>query len=178
MPVTIVEYSPTTHFIDSVYIDTNLLINARNRASRDYSRAASLLGHLISQGTTLYVSSLVFDELWWVTLRIYYKHHTGNKLNQRILKNNPQIIGRYGDLVRRTMDKLLRIPNFRLISYNPNNIKFIQRVYNLFVSKQLAPRDSFHLGLTINSDIRGFATGDSDFDNLNLPDYHLTIYKY
>lgn len=178
MPVTVENLSSTTNYVDTVYVDTNLIINARNRASRTYSRAANLLGHLISQGTILYISSLVIDELWWTKLNILYENSTGRKLTPRDLKNNPSIISRYASQVRSTTQNFLTIPNVQMVSCNSNDIGFINDTLDIFTTEQLAPRDSFHLRLTMACSIQGFATGDRDFDNLNLPGYDLTVYKY
>jgi len=178
LPVTVVNFSPTTDFVDTVYVDTNLIINARNRASTTYKQAASLFGYLISQGTNLFISSLVIDEIWWSTLRILYRNFTGTDLNHYYLKRHPAIIGRYSPLIKKTTTKVLRLPNVQMVGYDPNNVGFINNTLDIFTSEQLAPRDSFHLGLTMACNIQGFATGDGDFDNLTLPGYDLTVYKY
>jgi len=178
LPIDIVSYSEDTHYLNSVYVDSNLIINCRNRKADKYNEAVMLLGSLICQNINLYISNLVIDEVWWILLRAWYQQRTGRKLNQKILKQNPSIVQYYSSLLEVVTTKILRFPNIYIVENIQNGKDFIHDVLSIFVVEQLGPRDSFHLGLTIAHNIQGFATCDEDFDNLNLPNYNLTVYKY
>lgn len=178
MPIDIVSYSEDTHYVNSVYVDSNLIINCRNRKADKYNEAVMLLGSLICQHINLYISNLVIDEVWWILLKAWYRQRTGENLYQNILKKNPSIVKDYSSLLEKVTTKILRFPNIYIIENIQNGKDFIRDVLSIFTAEQFGPRDSFHLGLVIAHNIQGFVTCDGDFDNLNLPNYNLTVYKY
>ena len=175
MATTTVNFSPNTQYTNSVYIDSNLLVYSRNRISTKYREAVALLGNLITQNVTLYISNLVIDEVWYALLMGWHRARTGQNLN---FKRNPAIIQIYKYLIERATDKFLNLPNIQIVSSPANKKQFIQNVREYLFSENLAPRDGFHLALTIENNISGFVTSDSDFDLLSLPNHNLTVYKY
>jgi len=177
LPVSLVDFSSNTDYVDSVYADANLFCYARTRNSPYYTKAAKILGSLIIQDVPLYISHLVIDEVWWAFLRAWYRSSTGSNLTAQICKRNPSIFKRFSNLLERNTDKILNFPNLNMVSSErPKDV--IQNAKRLYLSENLMPRDSFHLAFAITNGIRGFITSDRDFDNLTLPNYNLTIYKY
>lgn len=178
MAVTLVNYAPGMTFVNSVYLDANLLVFARDRKSQKYNSAALWLGDLFSNGVNLFITNLVIDEYIWALLRVYYRRDNGKDLNQRIIKNNPQILIKYHWRISSGVKKIL---NFRRLTVASNLVpskEIILKAINLMRTQLLSPRDAFHLAFIMKLNIDGIVTSDGDFDNLNIPRKNLTIYKY
>jgi len=178
LPVNLVPFDPNTHYENSIYADTNLLCYSRDRLSLKYQDACRILGNLINQNVVIYISNLVIDEMWWAFLRKWYLQTTGNELYVRDIKADPTILSRFSSLFRTLTRKTLRLPNIRFLSSQPSPIVIINEALNLLATEEIAPRDCFHLAYAMGHGVVGFVTSDSDFDNLELPHYNLTIYKY
>lgn len=177
MPVTIVNFNHGNLFVNSVYADANLLCYARNRLSPYYKTATTIIGDLIVQKVPLFVSHLVIDEVWWAFLRAWYRYRTGTVLTSQKYKNNPSILGRFSKLLERNTNKILSLPNVKMASA-AQPLDVVQIARDIFTSESLMPRDCFHLAFVMANNIEGFVTSDRDFDNLNLPNYPLTVYRY
>lgn len=172
-----VNFSPGVHYVNSVYADANLFCYARNRLSPHYKNAVTILGQLIAQQVSLFISHLVIDEVWWAFLRAWYRYRTGKALNAWQCKNNPSILMRFSALLYRNTEKILRLPNLEILATS-NSKDIIKEARDIFSSENLMPRDCFHLGFVMANNIEGFITSDGDFDNLSIPNYSLTLYKY
>lgn len=177
MPVSLISITPGIPYVNSVYGDTNLFCYARSRTSQYYQPARTILADLIIQHASLFISDLVIDEMWWAFLRVWYRSTTGQNLTARRVKRNPSILRRFAGLIQRNTDKTLRLPNLTVITL-AQPLHLIQEAKAIYMSENLMPRDCFHLAYVIRNNIEGFITSDSDFDNLSLPNYNLTVYKY
>lgn len=178
MAVTLVNYAPGMTFVNSVYLDANLLVFARDRKSPKYNSAALLLGDLFSNGVNLFITNLVIDEYIWALLRSYYKRDNGKELNQRIIKNNPQILIKYHWRISSGVKKILNFRRLTVASDLVPSKEIVVKAINLMRTQLLSPRDAFHLAFIIKLNIDGIVTSNGDFDNLNIRRKNLTIYKY
>lgn len=178
MPVHIVNYGRSTLFKSSIYLDTNLLICAINQTSHKYTQAASLLGDLFAQNITLSITHLVIDEYLWALLRAHYRNDTGSPLDPQLLKQNPTIISKYYHIISTPLITLLGKSNLSIVSDNGLTRDITDEALKLMKNELLMPRDAFHLAFIIKLNIPGVVTSDPDFDNLKIPYYNLTIYKY
>ncbi len=178
MAVTSVNINQNTTYANSVYLDANLLCYARNRLSPNYRLAVSILGSLVVQRVNIFISNLVIDEMWWASLRAFHRNHTGLLLKPRQFKSNPSILNPYKNLIYRITEKVLRLPQVHVLPVHKTSVNVIQVANRLFKAENLMPRDCFHLAFIVANNIRGLITSDSDFDNLNLNQYNLTVFKY
>lgn len=178
MPVSLVNITPTTIYPNSVYLDANLLCYARNRLSPFYQTAVNILGDLVVQKVNIFLSNLVIDEFWWALLRVFHTNTTSLNLYPSDFKSNRSILNPYKYLIDRATQKVLRIPKVNILPTHHAANTVIQTANRLLMTEELMPRDVFHLAFTIAGNIPGFVTSDSDFDNLNLNQYNLTVFKY
>ena len=179
MSVSLVNISHDTLYPNSVYVDSSLFCHARNRLASKYQSARIILGNLVAQNVMIYISNLVMDEIWWALLNIYYRStNPGKRLTHKKFKRNPLILNPYKSLIRRNTDKTLRLPNVHILPTHQYSLNVMYAAKNIFMSENIMPRDCFHLAFTVTSNIHGFVTSDSDFDNLNLNQYNLIVFKY
>jgi len=178
LPVNLVTFNQGIHFVNSVYVDANLICYARNRLSQKYRVASQVLGELIVQKVTIFISHLVLDEIWWALLRVWYRGATGNNLYPTTVKSNPGILNSFAPLIRRNTLKTVRLPNVFILPTVLDSIQIILAATDIFSTEGLMPRDCFHLAFVKSHNIMGFVTSDTDFDHLTLPNYNLTVYKY
>ena len=178
MSVDFVNVSPDIRYENPLYCDANLFCYARNRLSPKYQIARTILADLLIQRVSLLISNLVVDEMWWALLRIWHRNITGIQLTSTIIKNNPSLLGRYVDLIKKNTDKLLRIPGLTVLPTQQPTTSITREALEIYKSENLMPRDCFHLAYTKIANAMGFITSDQDFDNLSLPNYNLVIYKY
>lgn len=178
MPINLVNFNQDIAFTNTVYADANLLWFARDRLSSKYPTAAIILGNLIVQQIRIFISNLVIDEIWWALLRGWYRQYKGTRLTARLAKDNPSILPRFSELIRRNTRKILRIPNMVVLPRREDPVTIIQTAVDIYNSQGLMPRDCFHLAYVMTHGISGFITSNGDFDTLNLPNYNLTVYKF
>jgi predicted nucleic acid-binding protein len=178
MPATIVDYSSGIQFVSSVYLDSNLLIYARDRGSIKYRIASLVLADLFSSRTNLFITNLVIDECAWAFLRAYYRiDNSGQILKPSIIKKNPYIIAKYHWRIASNIKKILNLPRLTIGSNLVPSENIIKQAINLMKTQLLMPRDAFHLSFIINLNLQGVVTSNGDFDNLNLRK-NLIVYKY
>ncbi len=121
---------------------------------------------------------LVIDEVWWALLRVHYNNTTNSKLTSNKFKTNRSILNPYKYYIDRLTQKVLKIPQVNILPTPHIANTVIQTANRLFITEELMPRDCFHLAFVVENNISGFITSDSDFDNLNLNHYNLTVFKY
>lgn len=177
MPVTIVNYGSGIQFVNSVYLDSNLLIYARDKNSIKYRIASLVLADLFSSRSNLFITNLVIDECVWTFLRAYYRIDTGKELKAKIIKNNPSIISKYHWRIASNVKKIINLPRLTIGSNLVPSENIIKKAMNLMKTQLLMPRDAFHLSFIINLNLQGVVTSNGDFDNLNLRK-NLIVYKY
>lgn len=177
MPVTIVNYGSGIQFVNSVYLDSNLLVYARDRSSIKYRIASLVLADLFSSRTNLFITNLVIDECVWAFLRAYYRIDSGKELKASIIKKKPFIITKYHWRIASNVKKILNIPRLTIGSNLVPSENIIKKAINLMKTQLLMPRDAFHLAFIINLNLQGIVTSNGDFDNLNIRK-NLIVYKY
>ncbi len=177
MPVTLVNCDNTTHYVYPVYADANFICYSRDRHSLKYPSSRIILANLIIQQVPIFISDLVVDEVWWAFIRGWYRKTTGNNLHSHMVKDDPSILARFYVLIERNTRKIFNIPRLMMVPQEiPGDIT--NMALNIFRTENLMPRDCFHLAYAITHEMQGFITSDQDFDNLLLPDYHITLYKF
>ena len=178
MPITVMNYGVGISFVNSVYLDANLLVSARDRKSQRYKSAASLLADLFSQKVNLFITNLVIDEYIWAILRAYYRIDNGKDLRPRTIKDHPQIITKYHWRIAAGIKKIMNFQRLTLASNLIPSREIIEKAISLMRSQLLMPRDAFHLAFIIKLNIDGIVTSDGDFDSINIRGKNLTIYKF
>jgi len=178
VPVNLVNFDQSTHYVNTVYADANFVWFIRDRLASKYTTAATILGNLIVQRIQIFISCLVIDELWYSLIRGWYRRFEGKRLSTQDIKTDPSILSRYSYHIGRNTLKVLKIPNLEILPRQQSPRGIIDQAMNIYASENLMPRDSFHLAYVMAHGIKGFITSDPDFDNLQLPTYDLTIYKY
>lgn len=151
-----------------VYLDVNFLLHARNQSSSRYRTASACLRDLILQDVELNVSALVFDELWWALFKSSYHLLTGLELTGAEYKHNVDIWRANWPIVRRIADEILGWERLIVLESGPA-AGIVRSAMDLMDRSPLAPRDAFHLALTLLHHIPALVTADSDFDRIDLP---------
>lgn len=178
MPISVIQFHRGISLVNSIYLDSNVLIFARDRKSVKYRQASTILGELFSQNVQIYISDLVVDEFWYNLLGAWYKNDTGNALQPHLIKQDPSILPSYYRKFKINTTKIFKFPNLNIVPLNSISTTRIQRALELLTSNNnLLPRDTFHLTLVNLYNIEGFITSDSDFDSINIP-FNFTLYKY
>lgn len=178
MPVTVLQFIPGIALPPRAYLDTNLLLYARDQQSAKYRSASTCLGEMIIQGIQLNVSALVFDELWWIYFRQSYKLATGRELTPQEYKRDPTIWQHSWPRIRRITDEILEWGGMNTLEA-ASPLDLVNEAAALMDLNPLAPRDAFHLAITLRHAIPSFVTADSDFDDIQLPTgRHLTVVKF
>jgi len=153
-------------FPPRAYLDTNFVVFVRDAASPKYRVASECFAELIRQNVALHVSALMFDELWCLYLKKLHERATGVDLTANVYKRDPRIWQSYWPQI----DQLTNtIRGWQGIVELPSPPDLVQRAQALISLNPLAPRDAFHLALTLHHAIQCFVTADSDFDNIQLP---------
>lgn len=160
------------------YLDTNLLVDTRDFLSPKHHSASICFAELIDQQVELNVSALVFDELWWGLFKVSYRQLTGRKLTGGEYKAHVDIWRDNWPAVRRITTEILDAPRLKVLEGAPTT-ELIRDASALIDANSLAPRDAFHLAITLRHRIPAFVTADSDFDRLQLPaGGNLTIVRF
>ncbi len=150
------------------YLDVNFLLHARDQSSPRYRTASACLRDRIVQDIELNVSALVFDELWWALFKSSYRLLTGFELTGAEYKHNLDIWRANWPIVRRIADEILGWRRLIVLETGPA-VEIVRHAMDLIDRSPLAPRDAFHLALTLRHQIPTFITADSDFDRIDLP---------
>jgi len=150
------------------YLDTNLLLHVRDETSSKYQSARACLAELLAQRAELHVSALVFDELWWGLFRLSYRLLTGRPLTGDEYKANIELWKANWLTVRRITAEVLALPGLNVLE-SASSAALVRDAMALIDANPLAPRDAFHLAITLRHQVPAFVTADSDFDHLRLP---------
>lgn len=129
------------------YLDSNVLIYAKDESSLKYHEAYHLITKLVVSGTELYISPLCLDE---------FLHAFSNRL--RMKKNQKSF---FSDL-EKCLSSILEFPLLSVIN-PPQDAKSQIEIVNLMKKYLLRPRDAYHLLTIITNRIDSFATFDNDF---------------
>ena len=146
MALTILRFATGVALPARAYLDTNFIIAARDTAARKYDVASNCLAELLRQGVQLYVSGLVFDELWWAYLRISFRLVTGTELTPAVYKATPRIVQAHWPSVRAVMVAIRAWNGFNEL---PAPVGIVAQAEALMETNSLLPRDAFHLALEV-----------------------------
>lgn len=178
MPISLLQFRPGSILPPRAYLDTNLLLHARDESSSKYHSAARCLRELIEQKIELNVSALVIDELWWGLFRTAYRLTRNRELTSREYKGDRSIWRDNWPRIRTITTEILEWDRIRML-HSASTIDLVNEATGLMTMNSLGPRDAFHLATTLHHGLPSFVTGDGDFDDVRLPDgRHLTIVKF
>jgi predicted nucleic acid-binding protein len=149
-------------------------MHARDRAAQKYNAASYLLAEITQQGRQPCLSSLVFDEFWWIYLNALHRSARGAPFDAQMYKRDASISQAYWPTVEQATRDILAWPNVQVLD-SPANLP--QQAALLMTTNHLAPRDAFHVALALHHAVPYFATTDSDLDRLQIPVGALTILK-
>lgn len=178
MRPSILRFRPGVDLPGRAYLDTNLLIRARDQLSRKYAAASACLAELIRQDVELNVSALVFDELWWGLFKLSYRLLTGRELTAQEYQHHAEIWKTNWPVIRRISDEILGWGRVNVLE-SAGPVGLVRDAAALIDANPLAPRDAFHLAITLQHGIPSVVTADRAFDNVQLPEgRNLTIVKF
>src|SRR6266571_8392630 len=161
-------FTQSTQFPDRVYLDANVLANARDVLSRKHLLASSCLTKLAAQRCRLCISPLVIDELWWALFRVSYRQTWGRELTADEYKKDAEIWRDHWPAIRRISGEILSWERVVVLEHAVA-ADIVRLATELISLNHLGPRDAFHLSVALNNAVPAFVTGDSDFDGVELP---------
>ncbi len=139
-----------TKYMTKCYLDSNVLIYAKDETSLKYREAYNLITELVASGTELYISPLCLDE---------FLHEFGKKLR---LKRSQKSF--FFDL-EKSLSSILEFPLLSVIN-PPQDSKSQLEIVNFMKNYLLRPRDAYHLSTMLVNNIDSFATFDADFEKV------------
>jgi len=163
---------------DRVFLDANLIIDYL--VPGQYHRAATLMMGQLMNGavrglTSVYVSPLVLDEVWWKLAVLRYARarkrfptilpdwNDGTRMGRAGRKRVFRKYGAY--LAAKTNDVLQRLAPVNVVSVDARDIPVALGIMARQSGSQL-PRDALHLAVMQRHRITGIATNDRDFTNV------------
>jgi predicted nucleic acid-binding protein len=108
------------------------------------------------------------DELWWGLFKSSYRLLTGSELTGAEYKYNVDIWRANWPVVRRIADEILGWERLRVVESVPA-VEVVREAMDLIDRSPVAPRDAFHLALTLRHQIPALVTADRDFERIDLP---------
>lgn len=132
------------------YLDSNVLIYAKDETSLKYQEAYNLIIKLVESGTELYISPLCIDE---------FLHEFGIKL--RLSRSQKSF---FSDL-EKSLSSILEFPLLSVVN-PPQDSKSQLKIVNLMKNYLLRPRDAYHLLTMLANNVDSFATFDNDFQKV------------
>lgn len=110
------------------------------------------------------ISSLAFNEFWYICLRLLYeKDHGKNTWTGDALKNQPEIISKYKPNLENMQEKILEYPYLRIVGVPEDTVKV---AFHNMLTFRLSPTDSFHLSTCCFKGIKWFVSRDRDFKRI------------
>ncbi len=132
------------------YIDTNVLVHFKNEDSDLHKITVNKLKNLLSEGNTLYISSLILDEFLYVF----------SKLLRKVTKEEKLVY----DLLKKALESILEMP-FELIEMPADKNVHKDSVY--FMRRfNMRPRDVYHLKIMQENSVEYLFTYDRDFQKI------------
>ncbi len=129
------------------YLDSNIIIAAKDKDSRFHPRAKKILLKLIEKNYLLCLSPLVLDE---ALFQIQY------------LLRRRGLFKKEKEILRDFVTSIFLLPNITLVN-PPLTQKAQIKVVKFITQYQLRPRDAYHLLIIKSHKIDNIATFDKDF---------------
>lgn len=163
---------------DVVYADSNFVLHCfvdeslTNFVNKQSHRVAKkFLYEFLQKKITLLVSSLAFNEVWYVYLKwLYQRDHGRNTWTKDTLKENPRVIATYATDLETFQQAILSCPCFRPVGVQGATI---DTSFRNMLTFQLSPADAFHLSTCCLEGAQYFVSKDRDFNR--IPDDHEDI---
>ncbi len=163
MAVTEISFSPGVELPPSIYIDSNILIAFLDKNHQHHSLSARLIAEILSSDTKSYLSFLVLDEVWHILMSCWHRENRGARFDAK----NKNHVKLYAALIQEKTTKLLQLLKPELLPLpHHNSTEILSKSIDNVTKNYLGPRDSFHLAYAITSEVKGFATFDGDFQDL------------
>lgn len=160
------------HQNEEVYLDSSFILDCLIDEScldsdqkKSFQPAKKLLIQLVQKKVPMLISTLAFDEVWYICLKLLYQRDNGKGSWQggQILKKNPGIISKYKAEIEEFQKKILKNPHLRVIGVPEDTMN---SAFNNMLNFKLAPRDSFHISVCCSEQAKYFITGDRDFQSI------------
>jgi len=152
-----------------VFLDANLIINGASAAAPLHEAALRTLARLTKAAaagaTRLYVTPLVFDEVWWKLAEILYVQAYGVD-GWRALRRehrHSQALEHCARDVAGATRRLLGNPFISVVAVTPEDVPTALAHVAREEQPYLDPRDAFHLAVMKRLGIEGIVTNDPDF---------------
>jgi predicted nucleic acid-binding protein len=171
MPARVSKFAAGTALPPTIYVDANIIVASVTPTDRWHRIASTFFLETLKQKCKLWISTLTLDESLYNIIRLL---HAG--ANVQYNPKNGAHNAKYAPHAQALTNRLFAVSSTEL--YVPKDPKkVVDRAMEALNAQQLAPRDSFHLAHALEGGIEAFATLDSDFDNLPLPNENLTVVR-
>jgi predicted nucleic acid-binding protein len=128
--------------MNSVFLDANILLYAKNKNSAFHERATDVLESLSEENIIGYVTPYVLNEVHYVILKVH---------NQKLAQVH--------------LAEILDLPNLKLVDFT-FSIKDITAICSLATKYHLKTFDAFHAYYCKKLKIKSIATFDQDFKSI------------
>lgn len=142
------------------YGDASFFIGVLIEKDKYHDECIHFARKLIAADALAALSPLGLDEIWFALLKLLAIHDFGERVWQRELKNDPDIVKRYALEIEQTHNQLLALPYVIVIEAPTNHVLdglAMMKNYGLF------PRDAIHTSLTKLSGIENIITTNRDY---------------
>lgn len=157
---------------DRVYVDSNVVIAFFYQTHSVHLPASAFVLESLRQRTTLVISHLTLDELWYFLMMQRHMDSVGTKFN---VKSQSHVSPHTAEIDRVT-NSLLALSNICLFSCD-RTAEIVTYALGTLKAHNFAPRDAFHLANMTAAGIPAMATSDKDFDRLATNNPDLTIFR-
>ncbi|MCX8014059.1 MAG: type II toxin-antitoxin system VapC family toxin [Rectinema sp.] len=151
------------------YLDPSFLLNVLVSGASYHSECVAYAHRLEAAKTTLVLSNLGLEEIWFVLLRIQATEEHGEKGWLTFLRENPAKVSAYTPRLEEATAQILEIPRLLLVELSASQSL---RALALMKRAGLLPRDALHATTALEIGLDAIITTDADFAQVE----DLTIY--
>jgi len=169
MPVRIEPFREDIFVGDRAYLDANFIISVFDFSLGRPLEPKLLFAEFLKQKTTLLVSPLTMDEVWWTVLQELNRRDGYRNVRQRIRERPDDHLTPYLSQLREALNAMQRWPHIEWVdagAQSPEIESCIADAFENMDTYSLSPRDAFHLRHATGNDANALVTSDPDFDHL------------
>jgi predicted nucleic acid-binding protein len=142
------------------YLDPSFLLNVLVSGASYQAECVAYAHRLEAAKTTLVLSNLGLDEIWFVLLRIQATAERGEKGWLTFLRENPAKVSAYTTRLEEATLQILEIPHLLLVELSASQSL---RALTLMKRVGLLPRDALHATTALEIGLDAIITTDADF---------------
>ncbi|MBC7228323.1 MAG: type II toxin-antitoxin system VapC family toxin [Thermoflexales bacterium] len=142
------------------YLDPSFLLNVLVADATYHTECLEFARRLEEAGTTLLLSNLGLDEIWFVLLRLQAMREHGERGWLNFLRNHPERVRAYAGRLEEATLQILEIPGLLLVELTANHSL---EALGLMSRYGLLPRDALHAAATLSLGVGAIITTDADF---------------